>query len=90
VLRRYALRNALVPSIQMFAIVIQYLFGGVIVTEVVFGFPGLGQGLVNATLAHDTPEVQAIAMIFAAIYVTILIFADFLVVILIPRLRTQM
>lgn len=89
VLRRYVLRNALAPSVQIFALSIQYLFGGVIVTETVFQYPGIGQQLVNAVTSHDNTEVQAIAMILATLYITINIVADLLVILLVPRLRTQ-
>jgi peptide/nickel transport system permease protein len=89
VLRRYVLRNALAPSVQIFALSIQYLFGGVIVTETVFDYPGLGQQLVNAVTSHDNTEVQAIATILATLYIAINILADLLVVVLVPRLRTQ-
>jgi peptide/nickel transport system permease protein len=89
VLRRYVLRNALAPSVQIFALSIQYLFGGVIVTELVFAYPGLGRQLVNAVLGHDNTQVQAIAMILATIYILINIVADLLIVVLVPKLRTQ-
>jgi peptide/nickel transport system permease protein len=83
------LRNSLAPSVQIFALSIQYLFGGVIVTETVFNYPGLGRELVNAVLAHDNTQVQAIAMILATIYILINIIADLTVVLLVPKLRTQ-
>ena len=71
ILRRYVLRNALAPSVQIFALSIQYLFGGVIVTESVFDYPGLGKQLVDAVTSHDTTEVQAIALILATLYIAI-------------------
>lgn len=85
--RRYVLRNALAPSVQIFALSIQYLFGGVIVTEMVFGYPGIGVQLVNAVTGHDNPQVQAIAMVLAAIYVLINVLADLVVILLVPKLR---
>jgi peptide/nickel transport system permease protein len=88
VLRRYVLRNALAPSIQIFALSIQYLFGGVIITETVFNYPGIGSQLVAATTSHDNTEVQAITLILAAIYILINIVADLLVMMLVPKLRT--
>jgi peptide/nickel transport system permease protein len=89
VLRRYVLRNALAPSVQIFALSIQYLFGGVIVTESVFSYPGLGKQLVSAVQSHDDTQVQAIAVILATIYILINIFADLLVMLLVPKPRTQ-
>jgi peptide/nickel transport system permease protein len=89
VLRRYVLRNSLAPSVQVFALSIQYLFGGVIVTETVFNYPGLGRQLVSAVMAHDNTQVQAIAMVLATIYILINIVADLTVIVLVPKLRTQ-
>jgi peptide/nickel transport system permease protein len=89
VLRRYVLRNSLAPSVQIFALSIQYLFGGVIVTESVFNFPGLGRQLLNAVQSHDNTQVQAIVMVLATIYILINICADLIVVLLVPKLRTQ-
>jgi peptide/nickel transport system permease protein len=90
VLWRYALRNALAPSVQITAQNIQYLLGGIIVVESVFNFPGLGSFLVNAVSARDIPEVEAIAIILAAVYIAINILADMIVVFLVPKLRTEL
>ena len=89
VLRRYVLRNALAPTVQIFALSIQYLFGGVIITETVFNYPGIGAQLVATVQAHDNTEVQAIALILATVYILINILADLLVMLLVPKLRTQ-
>jgi peptide/nickel transport system permease protein len=88
VLWRYALRNALAPSVQTFAQSIQYLFGGIIVVEALFAYPGIGSLLVQAVSVQDVTEVQAIAIVLAAIYVLVNIIADLIVVLLVPRLRT--
>lgn len=88
VLRRYALRNALPASIQTFAQTIQYLFGGIIVVEAVFAYPGLGNLLTNAVLTRDVTLVCAIALVIATVFVVINIIADLLVVLLVPKLRT--
>ena len=58
---RYALRNALAPSVQVFAQNIQYLVGGIIVVEYLFAYPGLGKELVDAVAIRDVREVQSIA-----------------------------
>lgn len=89
VLRRYVLRNSLAPSVQVFALSIQYLFGGVIVTETVFNYPGIGRQLVDSVTSHDNTEVQAIALILAAVYISINVVADLIVTLLVPKLRTQ-
>ena len=88
VILRYVLRNALAPSIQVFALTLQWLVGGLIVVETVFAYPGLGLTLVNAVSVRDIPVVQAIAILIAAVYIGINIVADLLVVFLIPKLRT--
>ena len=89
VVARYALRNALAPSVQVFAQNIQYLVGGIVVTEYLFNYPGLGKELVDAVAIRDVREVQSVALLIAAFYVLVNIVADFLVVLLVPKLRTQ-
>jgi peptide/nickel transport system permease protein len=88
VVMRHALRNALAPTVQVMALTMQYLIGGIVIVEYVFAYPGLGQGLVHAVVARDIPTVQGVAMLLAAIYIVINIAADLIVVLLIPKLRT--
>jgi peptide/nickel transport system permease protein len=88
VIWRYALRNALGPSIQVIAQMVQYLVGGIIITESVFNYPGIGTALVQAVLVRDPQEVSVIAAILAAFYIGINILADLAVVLVVPRLRT--
>jgi len=85
---RYALRNALGPAVQVFAQNIQFLIGGIIVTEFLFAYPGLGQELVNAVAIRDAREVQSLAIFVAAFSIGLNIVADLLVVMLVPKLRT--
>jgi peptide/nickel transport system permease protein len=86
---RYVVRNALAPSVQILAQNLQYLIGGIIVVESVFAYPGIGQFLVNAISARDITEVQAAAMVLAAIYILINILADLAVIWSVPRLRAS-
>jgi len=86
---RYALRNALAPSVQVFAQNVQYLVGGIVVTEYLFNYPGLGKELVDAVAIRDVREVQSVAILVAAVYIGLNIVADLLVVLLVPKLRTQ-
>ena len=88
VVSRYALRNALAPSVQVFAQNIQFLIGGIIVTEYLFSYPGLGKELVDAVYIRDVREVQSLAIFIAAFYLLINLIADLLVVLLVPKLRT--
>ena len=89
VLYRYALRNALGPSVQVFAQILQYLLGGIVIVEYLFAYPGLGAELINAVSIRDVFEVEAITMMFATAFVAINIVADLLVVLLVPKLRTD-
>jgi peptide/nickel transport system permease protein len=89
VVRRYALRNALAPSVQVFTQNIQYLVGGIIIVEYLFSYPGLGKELVDAVAIRDVREVQSVAIVIAALYITLNIAADLLVVLLVPKLRTS-
>jgi peptide/nickel transport system permease protein len=90
VLWKFALRNALAPSVQTFAQAIMYLLGGIIVVETLFAYPGIGNLLVQEVQTRDVTEVQAIAMVLAAIYIAINILADLVVVLIVPRLRTSL
>jgi peptide/nickel transport system permease protein len=87
---RHALRNAMAPTVQVLALTLQYLIGGIVIVETVFAYPGLGQGLVQAVIARDIPTVQGVAMLLAAVYIVINIVADVIVVLLIPKLRTSL
>lgn len=89
VVTRYALRNALAPAVQVFAQNIQYLIGGIIVVEYLFSYPGIGKELVDAVAIRDVRAVQSIAIVLAAIYIAVNIVADLLVLVLVPKLRTQ-
>jgi peptide/nickel transport system permease protein len=85
---RYAVRNALGPGIQAVAQTAQYLLGGIIITESVFNYPGIGKLLVQAVSLRDVQEIAVIAMILATAYITINIFADLAVMLSVPKLRT--
>lgn len=88
VVLQHALINAAGPSLQATAIALAYLAGGVVVVESVFRYPGLGSELVSSVQARDIPVVQAIVLIFASVYVIVNILADFVTVLITPRLRT--
>jgi peptide/nickel transport system permease protein len=90
VVLRYALRNALAPSVQIIAQNLQYLVGGIIIVESIYSYPGIGTYLVQAVTSRDVDEVQAAAMILAALYIGINIIADLIVIFLVPKLRTGM
>ena len=83
---RHALPNALAPIINVIALNLAYLITGVVVVEVVFVYPGLGQLMVDAVSNRDIAVVQAVALIFAAAYVALNLLADVLSTITNPRL----
>jgi peptide/nickel transport system permease protein len=87
-LLRHALPNALAPTVQAIALTFAYLAGGVVVVEYVFGYPGIGQGLVNAVSARDLPTIQLIVLLLAAFYVAVNILADVIAIMSTPKLRT--
>ncbi len=83
----HAMRNAGVPLVNAVAINIVYLLSGVIVVEWVFAFPGIGQGLVQATSTSDAFNVEAIALLMGAMFIGVSLAADLLVAYLNPRLK---
>ncbi len=83
----HALPNALSPVINVVAINLAYLVVGVVVVEVVFVYPGLGQLLVDSVSMRDIPVVQASGLVFASIYIGLNLLADVLSIICNPRLR---
>lgn len=83
----HAFRNAAVPLVNAVSINIVYLLSSVIAVEWVFGFPGLGQGLVQATQTSDAFNVEAIALLSGAVFIAVSILADIAVAYLNPRLK---
>jgi peptide/nickel transport system permease protein len=83
---KHALPNALAPIINVIVINLAYLVVGVVVVEVVFVYPGLGQLLVDSVSKRDIPVVQASALIFASTYILLNLTADVLSIATNPRL----
>jgi peptide/nickel transport system permease protein len=83
---KHALPNAWAPIINDIVINLAYLVVGVVVVEVVFVYPGLGQLLVDSVSKRDMPVVQASSMIFAATYILLNLTADILSILTNPRL----
>jgi peptide/nickel transport system permease protein len=88
VLNRHAVPNALAPALQVTALNLAWLAGGVVVVEYLFTFPGIGSLLVDSVANRDMPMVQAICLIIAAVYVLANLTADILTILVSPRLRT--
>jgi len=88
VLQRHALPNAVIPAIQVIALNLAWLAGGVVVVEYLFNYPGIGSGLVDAVSNRDVPVIQAIVLLIASLYVGFNLIADILTILVSPRLRT--
>lgn len=87
VIVRHAMPNALAPIINVIALNLAYLITGVVVVEVVFVYPGIGQLFVDSVKIRDIPVVQACCLIFASAYILLNLTADILSIISNPRLR---
>jgi peptide/nickel transport system permease protein len=85
---RHALPNALVPSLNVTALNLAYLVGGVVVVEKVFGYPGFGSLLVDSLQLRDFPLIEATILIAAAVYIAANFLADVAAILLNPKLRT--
>lgn len=85
----HALPNAIAPTIQVIALTFAYLAGGTVMIEFVFGYGGVGQGLMNAIAARDIPVIQSIVLLLAAFYVVINIAADVAAILATPKLRVS-
>ncbi|WP_027556029.1 ABC transporter permease [Bradyrhizobium sp. Cp5.3] len=86
VLFRHALGNSAIPILSVIGIGIALLLGGVVVTESVFSFPGLGRLTVEAVVARDYPVVQGIIILFSGVYVLINLAVDISYAIFDPRI----
>lgn len=87
VIVKHALPNALAPIINVVALNLAYLITGVVVVEVVFVYPGIGQLFVDSVKIRDIPVVQACCLIFAAAYILLNLTADIISILSNPRLR---
>jgi peptide/nickel transport system permease protein len=87
VLVRHVLRNAAVPIVTVIGFGVALLIGGVVVTESVYSIPGLGRLTVDAVLARDYPTVQAVVLLFSAVYVLVNLVVDLTYTLLDPRIR---
>ncbi len=83
----HAFPNALSPVINVIALNLAYMVVGVVIVEVVFVYPGLGQLLVDSVAKRDLPVVQASGLIFATTYIVLNLLADILSILSNPRLR---
>jgi peptide/nickel transport system permease protein len=87
VIRKHAFPNAIAPIINVVMLNLAYLIVGVVVVEVIFVYPGMGQYLVDHVTKRDVPVVQAVGLIFATVYIGLNIIADIAAIVANPRLR---
>jgi len=87
IIARHAMPNAIAPIINVVMLNLAYLVVGVVVIEVVFVYPGMGQYLVDHVSKRDVPVVQASGLIFATIYIGLNLLADIISILSNPRLR---
>ena len=88
VLWRHALPNALIPTLNVTALNLAYLIGGVVIVERVFSYPGFGELLIDSLLLRDAPLIEATVLIAAAVYIFANLLADIGSILLNPRLRS--
>jgi peptide/nickel transport system permease protein len=89
VILKHALRNALVPIVTVIGLTVALMIGGAVVTETVFGLPGVGNLVVSAVTRRDYPVIQGALLVVAAIYVVINFVVDLLYMAVDPRVRLQ-
>lgn len=82
----HALRNAFIPVLTVIGLQVGLLLGGVVVTETIFSWPGVGRLAIQAIYARDFPVVQAVVFVFATIFVVVNLLVDLLYAVLDPRI----
>jgi peptide/nickel transport system permease protein len=87
VVLRHALKNALVPILTVIGLTVALLISGAVVTETVFGLPGVGSLVVSAVLRRDYPVIQGALLVLAGVYVLINFVVDMLYLLIDPRVR---
>jgi peptide/nickel transport system permease protein len=88
VLYKYAMRNALIPTVTVIGIQVGYLMSGALIVETVFAIPGIGRLLVNAVLARDYPVVQGTMLVTVAIFTIVNLIVDLLYAVIDPRVES--
>jgi peptide/nickel transport system permease protein len=88
VIWRHAVPNAIVPAIQVAALQMAWMAGGVVLVEFVFSYPGIGAALVDSVENRDMPVVQTVTMLAAGVYVVLNLLADLTTILVTPKLRT--
>ena len=87
VVMKHALKNATIPILTVIGLTAAVLISGAVVTETVFGLPGVGNLVVSAVLRRDYPVIQGALLVIAALYVLINFAIDMLYLLVDPRVR---
>jgi len=87
VIIRHGLRNAFIPILTVISLQFGALLGGAVLTETVFGWPGIGRLLVDSIAARDFAVVQGLVLVYALLFVLLNVFVDVLYVVVDPRIR---
>jgi peptide/nickel transport system permease protein len=83
----HVLRNSLLPTITVISVQTGYLVGGLVVTETLFNYPGIGKLVLDSAIGHDLPVLQATVLLVAILYMVLALAADLLYTLLNPRIR---
>ena len=86
VIRKHALRNALIPVVTVVGFEVGVLIGGAAIVEIIFGLPGVGYTLLHAIFQRDYPLIQAATLLIAAVFVVVNFVVDLLYGYLDPRI----
>jgi ABC-type dipeptide/oligopeptide/nickel transport system permease component len=84
----HALPNAALPTLTLMGVQFGFLFGGTLLVEIIYSFPGLGNLMVDAVRNADLPIIQTVGLTYCIVVLLIGMVVDALVLILNPRLRT--
>lgn len=87
ILLRHALRNAALPTVSLIGVQAGFMFGGTVLVEVIFGYPGLGNLMVDAVRNHDLPVIQVVALVYCLLVLGINAVVDVLYLLINPKLR---
>lgn len=86
VITRHALPNAASPIVNVISLSLAYLITGVVMVEVVFVYPGIGQLLVDSVVRRDLPVIQGVSLLFASVYILLNLAADVISMLSNPRI----
>jgi ABC-type dipeptide/oligopeptide/nickel transport system permease component len=89
ILWRHALKNAALPTLSLIGVQAGFMFGGTLLVEVIYAYPGLGSLMVDAVRNHDLPLIQGIALTYCVIVLAVNTAVDILYLVLNPKLRKQ-